>query len=123
MKNIAKADRPKSAMAILPPRPFRGSGKVAQAAFKPARRDGKSFIPIVNHFSRDSRILKISPAATFRIAGLPALVLRLLITRHARFEDRLCTILRIRASVASFRKSPLLYPSNHSYARSFPSLV
>src|SRR5260370_26283009 len=68
MKNIAKADRRKSAMAILPPRPFRGSGKVAQAAFKPARRDGKSFIPIVNHFSRDSRILKISPAATFRIA-------------------------------------------------------
>src|SRR5712692_8315285 len=69
MKNIAKADRPKSAMAILPPRPFRRSGKVAQAAFKPARRDGKSFIPSVNHFSRDSRILKISPAATFRIAG------------------------------------------------------
>ena len=44
MKNIAKADKPKSAMAILPPRPFRGSGKAAQTAFKPARRDGNSLI-------------------------------------------------------------------------------
>ena len=59
MKNMENADRPKSAMAILPPRPFRGSGKAAQMAFKPARRDGKSFIPMVNHFFSDSGILKI----------------------------------------------------------------
>jgi hypothetical protein len=31
---------------------------VAQMAFKPARRDGKSFIPMVNHFFGDSGILK-----------------------------------------------------------------
>jgi hypothetical protein len=60
MKNIAKADRPKSAMAILPPRPFRGSGKAAQMAFKSARRGGKSFIHMVNHFSDDLGIPKIS---------------------------------------------------------------
>jgi hypothetical protein len=45
MKNIANADRPKSAAAMLPPRPLRGSGKVAQTAFKSERRDGKSCIP------------------------------------------------------------------------------
>ena len=59
MKNGAKADSPKSAMAILPPRPFRGSGKAAQTAFKLAKRDGKSFIPTVNHSSGDLGILKI----------------------------------------------------------------
>src|SRR4030088_2724573 len=58
MKNIENADRPKSAIAIFPPRPFRGSGKVAQMAFKPARRDGKSFIPMVDHFFGDSGISK-----------------------------------------------------------------
>ncbi len=65
MKNIAKADRPKSAIAILPPRPFRGSGKAAQTAFKSVRSDGKSFIHIVNHFSNDLGIPKISPYRYF----------------------------------------------------------
>jgi hypothetical protein len=37
MKNIVKADRPKSAMAILPLRPFPGAGKAAQTAFKSAK--------------------------------------------------------------------------------------
>src|SRR3990172_10986074 len=58
-KNIAKADRPKSAIAILPPRPFRGSGKAAQTAFKPARTDGKSVIHIVNHALNDLGIPQI----------------------------------------------------------------
>jgi hypothetical protein len=52
-------------MAILPPRPFRGSGKAAQTAFKPARRDGKSLIHTVNHFSDDLGILKISHGRYF----------------------------------------------------------
>src|SRR5450755_3535733 len=47
-------------MAILPPRPLRGSGKAAQTAFKPARRDGNSFIHRVNHFSNSLGIPKIS---------------------------------------------------------------
>ena len=59
MKNMAKADRPKSAMAMLPPRPLRGSGTAAQTAFRPARSDGKSFIPTVNHFFNDLGIPKI----------------------------------------------------------------
>src|SRR5215471_12404021 len=59
MKNMAKAERPKSAMAMLPPRPFRPSGKVAQTAFRPATREGNSSIPTVNHFSADLGILKI----------------------------------------------------------------
>src|SRR5271163_288087 len=59
MKNRAKAARPKSVIAILPLRPFRGSGKVAQTARKPARRDGKSSIPTVNHFFADLGIQKI----------------------------------------------------------------
>ena len=59
MKNIANADSPKSAIAILPPRPFRESGKAAQTAFRPARKDGKSFIHGVNHFSSDLGIPKI----------------------------------------------------------------
>ena len=50
MKNIAKADSPKSAMEILPPRPLRGSGKAAHTALRPERSDGKSSIPRVNHF-------------------------------------------------------------------------
>ena len=59
MKNMAKADSPKSAIAILPPRPLRGSGKAAQTAFKPASRDVKSFIPMVNHFFSGLGIPKI----------------------------------------------------------------
>src|SRR5450631_4407115 len=47
-------------MAILPPRPLRGSGKAAQTAFKPAKRDGNSFIHRVNHFSNSLGIPKIS---------------------------------------------------------------
>src|ERR1700704_6444953 len=50
MKNMAKAERPKSAMTILPVRPCRGSGKVAQTAFSSESRDGNSSIPTVNHF-------------------------------------------------------------------------
>src|SRR5271169_6782289 len=69
MKNIANAERPKSAGAMLPPRPFRGSGKVAQTACNSDRRDGKSCIPTLNQTFADSRILKISKFHTFRIAG------------------------------------------------------
>jgi hypothetical protein len=69
MKNIAKADSRKSAIAILPPRPSRESGKVAQTAFKCAKRDGNSFIHMVNHFPTDLGIPKMSAAATLRIAG------------------------------------------------------
>jgi hypothetical protein len=46
-------------MEILPPRPLRGSGKAAQTAFKPARRDGNSFIYMMNHFSTRLGIPKI----------------------------------------------------------------
>src|ERR1700739_2343922 len=70
MKNIANADRPKSAGAMLPPRPFRGSGKVAQTACNSDRREGKSCIPTLNQTFADSRILKISKFPTFRIAGI-----------------------------------------------------
>src|SRR5271155_2158603 len=69
MKNIANADRPKSATAMLPPRPFRGSRKVAQTARNSDRREGKSCIPTLNQTFADSRILKISKFPTFRIAG------------------------------------------------------
>src|ERR1700675_662466 len=69
MKNIANADRPKSAGAMLPPRPLRGSGKVAQTACNSDRREGKSCIPTLNQTFADSRILKISKFPTFRIAG------------------------------------------------------
>src|ERR1700739_2147799 len=68
MKNIANADRPKSAGAMLPPRPLRGSGKVAQTACNSDRREGKSCIPTLNQTFADSRILKISKFPTFRIA-------------------------------------------------------
>src|SRR5258708_30029337 len=68
MKNIANADRPKSAGAMLPPRPLRGSGKVAQAACNSDRREGKSCIPTLNQTFADSRILKISKFHPFRIA-------------------------------------------------------
>src|SRR5271155_4032462 len=71
MKNIANADRPKSVGAMLPPRPFRGSGKVAQTACNSDRREGKSCIPTVNQTFADSRILKISKFRTFRIAEFP----------------------------------------------------
>src|SRR5277367_331024 len=69
MKNIANADRPKSAAAMLPPRPLRRSGKVAQTACNSDRREGKSCIPTLNQTFADSRILKISKFRTFRIAG------------------------------------------------------
>src|ERR1700679_4240586 len=69
MKNIANADRPKSAVAMLPPGPFRGSGKVAQTACNSDRREGKSCIPTLNQTFADSRILKISKFPTFRIAA------------------------------------------------------
>jgi hypothetical protein len=46
-------------MAILPTRPLRESGKAAQTAFKPARRDGNSLIHMVNHFSNRLGIPKI----------------------------------------------------------------
>src|SRR5271167_4803677 len=68
MKNIANADRPKSAAAMLPPRPLRRSGKVAQTACNSDRREGKSCIPALNQTFADSRILKISKFRTFRIA-------------------------------------------------------
>src|SRR5271168_635298 len=68
MKNIANADRPKSVGAMLPPRPFLGSGKVAQTACNSDRREGKSCIPTVNQTFADSRILKISKFRAFRIA-------------------------------------------------------
>src|ERR1700677_5171291 len=70
MKNIANADRPKSAGAMLPPRPLRRSGKVAQTACNSDRREGKSCIPTLNQTFADSRILKISKFHTFRIAGI-----------------------------------------------------
>src|ERR1700689_4502466 len=69
MKNIANADRPNSAAAMLPPRPLRGSGKVAQTAFSSKRGDGKTCIPTLNQTFADSRILKISKFHPFRIAG------------------------------------------------------
>ncbi len=59
MKNIAKAERPKSAISMLPPRPFRVSGKVAHTDFNSDRRQGKSCIPTVNQTFADSQILKI----------------------------------------------------------------
>src|SRR5271170_2729654 len=68
MNNIANADRPKSAGAMLPPRLLRGSGKVAQTACNSDRREGKSCIPTLNQTFADSRILKISKFRTFRIA-------------------------------------------------------
>src|SRR3979409_836355 len=87
MKNIAKAERPKSATAILPPRPLRESGKAAQPAFNPARRDGNSFIHMVNHFSGNLGIPKLAAATTFRTAGLPAGQLRPLRGRCSRVFD------------------------------------
>src|SRR5580704_11361621 len=68
MKNIANADRPKSAGAMLPPRPLRRSGRVAQTACNSDRSEGKSCIPTLNQTFADSRILKISKFPTFRIA-------------------------------------------------------
>src|ERR1700677_4392666 len=70
MKNIANADRPKSVGAMLPPRPLRRSGKVAQTACNSDRREGKSCIPTLNQTFADSRILKISKFPTFRIADV-----------------------------------------------------
>src|SRR5271156_6116473 len=70
MKNIAKAERPKSAGAMLPPRPLRGSEKVVQTTFRPERRESNSCIPTPNQTFADSRILKISKFRTFRIAAV-----------------------------------------------------
>src|SRR5271166_1169979 len=53
MKNMAKADRPKSATAMLPLRPLRGSGNAAQTAFRPDKSDAKIPIPSANHVSAD----------------------------------------------------------------------
>ena len=54
MKNMAKADRPKSAMAMLPLRPLRGSGNAAQTDLRPDKSDAKISIPSVKHVSADS---------------------------------------------------------------------
>ena len=70
MKNMAKADRPKSAMAILPLRPLRGSGNAAHTAFRPDRSDAKISIPSVNHVSADLGI----PLKNFSYALLELLV-------------------------------------------------
>jgi len=59
MKNIAKAESPKSAIPMLPPRPFRVSGNVAHTAFKPDRREDKTCFPTLNHFPDDLGIGKI----------------------------------------------------------------
>ncbi len=67
MKTMANADNPKSATAILPPRPLRGSGSAAQTAFRPDRSDAKFFIPGVNHVSADLRIRKIHFWPTFKL--------------------------------------------------------
>src|SRR5271155_3862452 len=75
MKNIAKAERPKSAGAMLSPRPLRGSGKVVQTTFRPERREGNSCIPTLNQTFADSRILKIPKFRTFRIAEPAGLAL------------------------------------------------
>jgi hypothetical protein len=69
LKNRANAEGPKSAIAMLPRRPFRASGEPVQTVRNPARRGGKSSIPMVNHFSADLGILKMHNFATFRIAG------------------------------------------------------
>ena len=55
MKNIENAARPKSAISILPPRPFRASGKLAHMAFRPDRREGRSCIPTLNQTFANSR--------------------------------------------------------------------
>ena len=70
MKNMAKADRPKSAIAILPLRPLRESGNAAQTAFRPQRSDPKIFIPSVNYVSADLGIpaLKNFALRSFRTA-------------------------------------------------------
>src|ERR1700689_819416 len=84
MKNIANADRPKSVGAMLPPRPLRRSGKVAQTACNSDRREGKSCIPTVNQTFADSRIRKISKFRTFRIAAAVSMGYR---DRPGRIED------------------------------------
>jgi hypothetical protein len=55
-------------LAMLPRRPFRESGKPAHTARNAARRDGKSSIPMVNHFRADLGIPKMHGWATFGIA-------------------------------------------------------
>jgi hypothetical protein len=71
MKNIANAYTPKSAIAMLPPRPLRGSGKLAQTHVRPERRDGKSCSPTLNQTFADSNpekafcgIVEIAPVHT-----------------------------------------------------------
>jgi hypothetical protein len=63
---VADDDRwycPKSAIAILPRRLFRASGKPAQTACNPARRDGKSSPP-------QPPRLRLAFAARYRRAAL-----------------------------------------------------
>src|SRR5208282_4313103 len=69
MKNMANAGRPKSAMAILPLRPLRGSGNAAQTAFSSDRSGAKISIPSVNHVSNDLGIpsQKISSRALLEL--------------------------------------------------------
>src|SRR5580704_17984433 len=87
MKNIANADRPKSVAAMLPPRPLRRSGKVAQTACSSYRREGKSCIPTLNQTFADSRILKISKFRTFRIAGRQRFVISVPIGTFRLYRD------------------------------------
>src|SRR6266567_872398 len=58
VKNIENADKPKSAIAMLPPRPCRVSGNVPHTAFSSSSREGSSSILILNHFLLRLRILK-----------------------------------------------------------------
>src|SRR5277367_2538051 len=99
MKNIANADRPKSAAAMLPPRPFRGSGKVAQTACNSDRREGKSCIPTLNQTFADSRILKISKFHTFRIAEC--------VQGRAQAQKLLCYNRRLTGMPALGRNAPV----------------
>jgi hypothetical protein len=66
MKNIANAERPKPAIAIVPRRPFRRSGNVAQTALRPARSEDKSRAPFLNPNFPDSGIPFFD---SFRTAG------------------------------------------------------
>src|SRR5467141_696687 len=58
VKNIENADKPKSAIAMLPPRPCRVSGNLPHTAFSSSSREGSSSILILNHFLLRLRILK-----------------------------------------------------------------
>src|SRR5208337_1851827 len=73
MKNMANAAKPKSAMAILPLRPLRGSGNAAQTAFRPDNSDAKISIPSVNHVSADLGIRKMRPTFGIAVGGQASL--------------------------------------------------